>query len=773
MSWWLAGAADSARRDNCKRFDARFWTVDFPRPMMAAATMTAPGGLRVDAVFYQAGDLAGLIWDSADVHDHPLLAYTTSPDYRGCTLSFHWRSSGLLPLDVPNGATLTIQGRDAGGAAATSYVRLWNYAVGANTDAVVTLPFDTLQGGYSPGGAAVYVGDIDRMFISLVPAGYTGTATPFSAPVEAWVTLDSVACDGVGSVLTIGDAFVPEHGLNIAGGYDDSYNLTPARLLRNVFALGYRGWIDHYVGMSHYFRLAYDASSGSFLAGTGVGSPLNVACAAWHSDLLARAAALGFRVILSLSYELFDPHAPQAWKQRASDGPPAQSGYVPPSTLLSPTSAAAMGYLRSVGAAFVKLAAGAGAEAHFQVGEPWWWVNANGAPCVYDAATTAAYAATGKAVPPAVTSVGAVLSADQGVYFDWCGAQLGASTLALRDAVKAAVPSSKTYLLFFTPQLVGANVANLSRLNLPAQWAWPAFDVLQLEDYDFVTAGDLGSAARALALVTAKLGYPLAAQDYFAGFAFKVGDPVQWSRIASAAEAGRARGVRQTFVWALPQVVRDGFTYFSIGAAVQSFDDVSFPLALGAHASVAPSFFTQVVTRASGYEQRNAQWATARLRFDAGLGVRSEADLGLLVAFFRARRGPAAAFRFRDPLDSSSAGMAGVPGAFDQALGVGDGTTTQFSLVKTYDPVAPPRRITRPVAASVAVGTGGAATSAWTLGPLGVVQFTTAPKAGVAVTAGYTFDVPVRFADDALDVNLAAFRSGDVPSVPLIEVREG
>lgn len=92
--------------------------------MMAAATTTTPDGLRIDAVFYQASDLAGLIWDSVDVHDHPLLAYATSRDYRGCTLSFHWRSNGLLPLDVPNGATLTIQGRDASGAAATSYVRL-------------------------------------------------------------------------------------------------------------------------------------------------------------------------------------------------------------------------------------------------------------------------------------------------------------------------------------------------------------------------------------------------------------------------------------------------------------------------------------------------------------------------------------------------------------------------------------------------------------------------------------------------------------------------
>jgi uncharacterized protein (TIGR02217 family) len=372
-----------------------------------------------------------------------------------------------------------------------------------------------------------------------------------------------------------------------------------------------------------------------------------------------------------------------------------------------------------------------------------------------------------------VTSAGALLSAEQGAYFDWAGSVLGQSTLVLRDAVKAAALGAKTYLLFFTPQVMNANAGNLTRLNLPSEWAWPAFDVLQLEDYDFVTAGNLGAAATARALVQARLGYPLAHQHYFAGFASDAGDALQWARIAGAAEAARARGVTDTFIWALPQVARDGFTYFRIGDAVDNFDNVSFPLAIGSHASVAPGFFTQIVTSASGFEQRNAQWAAARLRFDAGLGVRNEVDLGTLIGFFRARRGSAVAFRFRDPVDNSSNAMAGTPGFADQALGNGDGLTTAFPLVKAYDPVTPARRITRPVAASVVVGVGGAAvTNGWSLGPLGLVEFAVAPASGVAVTAGFLFDVPVRFESDTLDISLPAFRQGEVPSVPLLEVRE-
>src|SRR3546814_9878854 len=67
--------------------------------------------------------------------------------------------------------------------------------------------------------------------------------------------MSEIACTGSGSVLAIGDVVMPEHGLGIAGGYDDSYHLTPARLVRQMVQLGYRGDVVHYVGMSHYMRL--------------------------------------------------------------------------------------------------------------------------------------------------------------------------------------------------------------------------------------------------------------------------------------------------------------------------------------------------------------------------------------------------------------------------------------------------------------------------------------------------------------------------------------
>ena len=53
----------------------------------------------------------------------------------------------------------------------------------------------------------------------------------------------------------------------------------------------------------------------------------------------------------------------------------------------------------------------------------------------------------------------------------------------------------------------------------------------------------------------------------------------------------------------------------------------------------------------------------------------------------------------------------------------------------------------------------------------GLVTFTTAPALGVAITAGFEFDVPVRFDTDALDVTLDLERFGSITSIPLLEIR--
>jgi len=729
----------------------------------------------VDAVFYKADDLAGLIWDAADTHDHPLLAYQTDHDFRACVLSFRWRSTGVLPLDAVNGPTLTIEGRDAAGVNRAWYVRLWNYATGTPTDADVRIDFAALDGGFLLPSQAVpvWAGDVDRMFVSLVAPGYSGADGALPAPVEAHVELSGIACDGAGSVLAVNEATVPAHTLRMATGYDDAYDQTPERLLRTVLHLGYRGVINHYIGMSHFFRLAIGGDAGSGFTVTTAGGALNVAARAWHADFLGRAKALGLDVILSQSFELFDAHCPQGWKQRDASGAPALIGWVPPSTLLSPASDDALSFLRTVARAFAGLAAAAGLSVRYQLGEPWWWTTAAGAPCLYD---PAARIALGGA-PVAIPTVFAPLSPAQTALLDAAGVLLARATRRVGDAVRAVAPDAELLLLVYLPTVLDPRAPELARANLPPGWAAPGFDTLQLEDYDWVVAGDRVACDRGAAAACARLGYPIGRTHYFSGFVLRAPDAAaQWPPIEAAVDAARARGVAETFVWALPQVARDGLVHFEPGeGAMQAFDDVSFPLALGREASAEPGFSTAIVTAASGAEQRNADWAQGRLKFDAGPGVRSAADIGALVAFFRARRGAARGFRFRDPFDDSSAGMTDPCGFADVTLGTGDGTTTAFPLCKRYGEgdEAEVRRITRPIAGTVRVGVAGAERlSGWTLGAGGVVAFATAPAAGAAVTAGFRFEVPVRFAEDQLSVSLAAVQAGDAPSVPLVEIRE-
>ncbi|QCI93542.1 DUF2460 domain-containing protein [Novosphingobium sp. EMRT-2] len=786
MSFWLAKRRTVQQTDTIQRFDPRFWTVDFPRPAMAAVTTIAPDGLRVDAVFLKADDMVGLIWESEDRCDHPLLSYETSRDYSRLTLAFRWRSSGVMPLDALDGPTLTIEGRDAAGALHTWYVRLWNYATGTPTDARITLRFSDLAGGFTlPSEAdAVHPADIDRLFVSLVAPGYdAGSETPFAAAANGWVEITDIRCQGHRPMLTVGDVMIPPHGLSIATGYDDAYNQTPARVLRAVRGLGYRGSINHYLGMSHFLALVADGAGG-FVVDPDLPA-LNAAADAWHRDFLARAKAAGHAVILSQSYEVLAQHCPADWQQHADDGTPARTGWSPPSALLSPASAPAMAWLRKVAVTLAGLMRDAGQPVLYQVGEPWWWITPDRRICLYDDAARAAFGGD----PVVIPDLAAALSPAQTALLDAAGALLAQSTADLAEAVREAAGSAGAtiHLLTFLPTVLDPAMPEARRANLPIGWASPAFDVLQIEDYDWVTAGAEGLRAQGRATVEARLGYARAAQHYLAGFVPDAGGAEsQWPRIDAGASETQALGVAQCFVWALPQVSRDGFTRLPDPAAplpephsgeeptMQAFDDVLFPLALGRDATVTPEFATSVTITASGFERRNSLWSDARLRFDVGPGVRSEAELGTLIGFFRARRGQARGFRLRDPSDHSSCGMTGTPTPLDQWIGTGDGLTARFALAKHYGEgsEAQRRRVTRPRADSVTVSIDGVTAGGWSLEDKGVILFAEAPAAGAAIRAGFLFDVPVRFAEDRLDISGAAFAAGEAPSVPLIELRE-
>lgn len=203
---------------------------------------------------------------------------------------------------------------------------------------------------------------------------------------------------------------------------------------------------------------------------------------------------------------------------------------------------------------------------------------------------------------------------------------------------------------------------------------------------------------------------------------------------------------------------------------MSTFHDVCFPLPLAFGATGGPQIQTEIITLANGREQRNATRGNSRRRYDAGVGVKSLTNIQTLIAFFEARRGQLYGFRFRDPLDNASAKAVT---ATDQNTGIGDGLTKVFQLSKSYSDMSGNwnRMITKPVAGSVKIAVDGIEIFDFEVDvTTGLVTLTTAPDQDVIITAGFRFDVPVRFDTDHLNASLESFGAGGVVHVPLIEI---
>ncbi|MFB2532930.1 TIGR02217 family protein [Paracoccus sp. p3-h83] len=208
-----------------------------------------------------------------------------------------------------------------------------------------------------------------------------------------------------------------------------------------------------------------------------------------------------------------------------------------------------------------------------------------------------------------------------------------------------------------------------------------------------------------------------------------------------------------------------------------AFHEIRFPANLSFGSVGGPERRTEIVELQNGFEERNTPWADSRRRYDAGVGLRSLDDVEALIGFFEARQGQLHGFRWKDWSDYKS-GLPSRPVQFeDQLIGVGDGRTTTFQLVKTYTsgPGRYQRRILKPVRGTVVVGVERErlqeAEHFQVDDTTGLVTFVTAPPEGAEVHAGFEFDVPVRFDTDRVMVSVASFQAGDMPQVPVLEVR--
>jgi len=208
-----------------------------------------------------------------------------------------------------------------------------------------------------------------------------------------------------------------------------------------------------------------------------------------------------------------------------------------------------------------------------------------------------------------------------------------------------------------------------------------------------------------------------------------------------------------------------------------SFHEVRFPANLSFGSLGGPERRTDVVTLANGFEERNTPWAHSRRRYDAGLGLRKLEDVESLIAFFEARQGQLYGFRWKDWADYKTTTSTQDVHYTDEVIAVGDGITNSFQLTKTYTSgeQSYTRPIVKPVQGTVRAGVEEAELQEgvhWEVDfSTGVITFNSAPLQAAAVTVGFEFDVPVRFDTDRIATSVASFNAGEVPSVPVVEVR--
>jgi uncharacterized protein (TIGR02217 family) len=199
-----------------------------------------------------------------------------------------------------------------------------------------------------------------------------------------------------------------------------------------------------------------------------------------------------------------------------------------------------------------------------------------------------------------------------------------------------------------------------------------------------------------------------------------------------------------------------------------SFIEIQFPADISYGATGGPVYSTDVVSMFSGHEQRNSNWKNARGKYNIATGVKTEAQWQALISFFRACKGKAVGFRFKDWSDYQ---------AKNQQIGIGDGETAEFQLVKNYTSgnTIITREIKKPVAGTIKIHKSGnlrGATADYSIDyTIGIISFTEAPTSGVIITADFEFDVPVRFDTDELQLSMDNFNSGSWNSIPLVEVR--
>lgn len=568
------------------RFPADCWTVDGNRSMSFCIIGESEDGFEVHWTSRRKNDFAAAIWFSEDQNMHPYLSYETLKDYSNCTLSFSIDLTGAVPAidDEQLGLVMTVITVNSFGQEVPYYLRLANFAdtnTLTATHADISIEWNEARSGFYA-DTNFPKSNIKRIFIGCLTNGFDGDSSdPLASPESAVMIVSNMTCTGIANTFARRSMAVPQHTIGMCTSYDDSYNVNPYRIIKNCYMLGYRGQVNHYCGMSHYYDQKWDESQLRFVVTKVEDKPtynlINKESTLWHQYMAKACKKMYMLPIFSVSYEMFSEAAELDWTQRQWDDDYGRTGYEPPSYLLSPCNADAMNWLQQVFVEFAAIAAGEGLQPHLQVGEPWWWINSNGKPCIYDYPTRVKFNnETGLFAPeiPNRMDMELVTQSPYKEYVEFLRKELGESVLAVRTAVQQEYPEALVTTLFFLPSILDEETSGIaSIINYPVdQYKYPNLDFIQTETYDWLVVGDFNKALRGFTSALDELGYPPDKVHYLLGFVpddflgklinpdydLKTDGVKVWQSIIGNAYLGKEYNVAKQYIWAYNQVMRDG-----------------------------------------------------------------------------------------------------------------------------------------------------------------------------------------------------------------------
>lgn len=566
------------------RFSADCWTIDGVRSMSFCITGNSDDAFEAHYTSRRKNDFAACIFFSEDQYMHEFLKYETKKNFANCVLKFKVQVSG----DVPNiddeklGLVLTVVVNDPDSQTGKTpyYLRLANLANQVTLTphfADVTINWNTVKAGFNQ-DITFDKTNIDRIFIGCLTKGFDKNSNdPLQSHQKGYLKVYDISSTGSNGTYIRRSMQVPQHTIGMCTGYDDSYNVNPRRIIKNCYDLGYRGLINHYCGMSHYYDQKWNAAQQRFVVTKPSDAPthnlLNREAVLWHKAFSDNAYKYYMKAIFSVSYELYSEAAELSWTQRDWNDSYGYTGYIPPSYLISPCNVEGMNWLRGVFVEFAKILHDAGHVPYMQVGEPWWWINSDGKPCIYDYQTRVKFnAETGLYAPEIPHRMSDVSDPLKQRYLKFLQKELGNSVLSIRTAVKNAYPEAMVSTLFFLPSILGEGSGLASIINYPVeQYKYPNLDFIQTETYDWLIVGEFDKALRGFTSAIDELEYPPDLVHYLAGFVpdnflgqiisseytLEKDGPRVWQSIMGNMYLGREYNVAKQYIWAYNQIMRD------------------------------------------------------------------------------------------------------------------------------------------------------------------------------------------------------------------------